>query len=229
MKKIMSLVLVALMTVAVFAISVSAAETNLIDPTKWVCQNDAGDVINGLSGITAGADGKIELTALQNQWLHLVQEVTVEPGATYDFTLVCNLTEGGLRLDHSGSVEGGYVNDGGMTEVNLRYADKEAAYGTKVTFTAAIVVADDQSTLKIDIRNSHGADADPWYVKGVGVIESVTLVKRTADAGTDVGANTDTGTDAGNDNADTADFVPAVIVLATVAVIGTAVVSKKRR
>ena len=209
MKRILALVLAAVMMTAVLAFSASAAD-NLLDNTKWECKNDSGSLVPGASGITVGADGKVELTALQTQWLHLVQKVTVKAGTTYSLEIVATLSEGGLRVDHDGE---GSANENGFVENQLKYEtagpDSTAVdYGKKVTFKLEIKTKADQTELTVDLRNCCSAAADPWYSKAVGTIDSITLVEA---GGSSSGEDTNPGT---------SDVLASVAVIASVAAAG---------
>ena len=215
MKKLLSLFAAVLMVAAIFTMTISAEETNLLDPTAWVCQDDGGNPITGAAGITVGSDGKVELNALQNQWLHLVQTVTVKPATTYVFTFVCTLSEGGARVDFPGE-----HGPNTAAENNIRYADAGVAYGTQGTFQIEVTTADAQTELEIHVRNCTGADAEPWYAMAVGTIDSMTLTEKAA------GGN-DNNPDDGNNNPGTADAILICVALAAASAGAVVLVKKK--
>ncbi len=200
LRKILTLALTALMMISILAVSASAADAVTIDPAAWKCQNDGAEP---QIGITADANGTINLGAAAGNWLHFAQVVTVKANTEYVLTFTTNLTEGsGVRVDLKGIVGG--ANETGFVEVNCRFEDKEgAAVNTDVVWEVPFTT-DDVTELDIHFRNGRSISQDPWFGKAVGTISNISIVEKVATEG---------GDDNSNDNADTADFLPAVIIV----------------
>lgn len=198
MKKFLTLALAALMMVSMFAVTASAAETNLLDDSAWTAKNDGGQAVlafvreNNAWTLKSSADG-------HSDWAHFVQTVTgLKANTTYVFKMSVTLTAGGMRLDV------------GSNELPCLYAHQEAEYGETVTFTHELTTGADQTSLEIHVRNNGPAGCG----QAIGTINSMTLVEK--------------GAETSDDNADTGSVVPAMITVAFIAVAGVVAASKKR-
>ncbi len=198
MKRTFSLIAAVALVLSMLALSASAAETNLIDNSKWAVVNDAD---GQLLGWTFNADGTSALTTDVANWAHAKQTITVEPSTAYVFSLTVNLTGGVMRLDV-------HKADGSVEEIGLVVANVGGAYGQDTTFNIDITTEANQTEFVVDLRNS-----GPGGEQAVGQIKSVSFAKKGSDS---------------SDNAGTSDITAVVIVAAAVAAASAIFVAGKR-
>ncbi|MBP5255736.1 MAG: hypothetical protein J6Z80_01645, partial [Clostridia bacterium] len=117
------------------------AQSGLIDPSAWVCQDDEG---NGKTDISVGSDGTVVLSGSEQQWLHLVQTVSVRPNTKYNFEVDLNLEEGSLRADFPAL----------GIEMGIVVANQGGEYGQRMTFRFDITTAADMTSLEVHLRNN---------------------------------------------------------------------------
>ncbi len=210
MKRIVVLLIAVVTALSMLSLSTFAAEENLLAADGWTCHNDAGEEVVGAGALVIDG-GKVNLVDLQAQWLHLDKEVALEKNTDYVLKANVTLSAGGARVDLTFP-----VTAVAAAENNIRYADLQKNYGETAEITIEFNSGDNES-VKIDFRNATGADADPWYVKAIGTLNSISLTKKGAEG----------GSQGGNDNPTTADLT-AVFALVAVAAAGAVVLTKKR-